>query len=212
MSVTRKLASAAALATLATIGFASAANAQVPSLPTVDQPATAPEAKQVKTTDDTDASTPGKSGMHWYSVEDDGGLVSLDDNNVGPFQVCHNDVPVNGVGGQVPVSDAIGILGISSDGNTATLIKTCNQDSQQANDGQRQAKTTHWYRWNSDDELVSVDNNNLGPVQACHNNVPVNGVGGQVPIGDVTGILGISSDGNTATSIKTCEQQSQQHN
>ena len=105
---TRRVVAAAALAAAATLTFgASAANAAV------DPGATA--------------------GMTWYAIDEDGGLVNVADNNVGPLQACHNDVPVNVIGVQVPIDDVTGLLGIASDGNSASIVKTCNQESEQDN-------------------------------------------------------------------------------
>ena len=40
---------------------------------------------------------------------------------------------MNGVGGQVPVKDITGVVGLDQDGNTATAVKTCQQGNTQAN-------------------------------------------------------------------------------
>lgn len=57
-------------------------------------------------------------------------------------------------------------------------------------------------------------NDNQVPIQACNNNVPVNGgaIAGQVPVNDIAGMLGIGADGNTATVSDDCDQNSKQHN
>jgi hypothetical protein len=144
--------------------------------------------------------------MQWYWVKGDGALVSMDANNVGPFQACHNFIPVNGVGGQVPVQDITGVVGIGQDGNRTTAVKTCEQDSAQTN-----SDVAKWYRI-GDDGLVSASNNNVGPFQACHNNVPVNGVGGQVPVPDLAGVLGLDSDANAVDQLQPCAQSSVQNN
>ena len=44
-----------------------------------------------------------------------------------------SEVPVNGVGGQVPVSDLAGVLGLGNSGNAVDTLKTCEQDSTQNN-------------------------------------------------------------------------------
>ncbi|MGH3097262.1 MAG: hypothetical protein ACRDMV_14855 [Streptosporangiales bacterium] len=198
MAVLRRLAAGAAVAAFATLGFASAANASV--------------------TDGLNGlnslSGQNEHHMQWYGVGDDGGLVSLSDNNVGPFQACHNNVPVNVVGGQVPISDIVGVLGIGSDGNWATQVHNCDQTTAQNNGDEWRADpgSEHWYRVGDDGGLVAVDENNVGPVQGCDNNVPVNVVGGQVPVDDVTGIIGIGSDGNTANLLNNCSQDTAQDN
>ncbi|WP_433163570.1 hypothetical protein [Kribbella sp. CA-247076] len=195
MQVTRKIAAAAAVATVATLGLATVVSANM-----ID------DAKS--NTGLADAASLaskgyGKGGKHWYWVKGDGSLVSVDQNNVGPFQACHNFIPVNAVGGQVPVTDITGIVGLSNDGNSATAVKTCELDSEQ-NNGK-------WYRV-GDDGLVSVSRNNVGPFQVCHNDVPVNAVGGQVPVSDLAGILGLGNDGNSVDVLKTCELDSEQDN
>ncbi|TDD29402.1 hypothetical protein E1218_04135 [Kribbella turkmenica] len=195
MQVTRKIAAAAAVATVATLGLATVVSANM-----ID------DAKS--TTGLADAASLaskgyGKGGKHWYWVKGDGSLVSVDQNNLGPFQACHNFVPVNAVGGQVPVTDITGIVGLSNDGNSATAVKTCELDSEQNN--------SKWYRV-GDDGLVSVSRNNVGPFQVCHNDVPVNAVGGQVPVSDLAGVLGLGNDGNSVDVLKTCELDSEQDN
>jgi hypothetical protein len=196
MQVTRKIAAAAAVATVATLGLATVVSANM-----IDNGTSA-------TSGLTDASAIkgyAKGGKTWYGVKDNGGLVSLNDNNVGPFQACHNDVPINAVGGSAAVDDIVGIVGISNDNNHATAVKTCEQGSEQNNNGGK------WYRV-GDDGLVSVSRNNVGPFQACHNNVPINAVGGAAAVNTISGILGFDNDNNTTDILKTCEQDSEQNN
>jgi hypothetical protein len=199
MQVTRKIAAAAAVATVATLGLATVVSANV-----LDD--TQKKAADTGLADAASLASKGgyKGGAKWNWVKSDGSLVSVDQNNVGPFQACHNFVPVNAVGGQVPVTDIVGVVGLWNDGNSATAVKTCEQDSKQTNHGK-------WYRMGNDG-LLSVSNNNVGPFQVCHNEVPVNAVGGQVPVSDLTGILGLGNDGNSVDSLKTCEQESEQNN
>jgi len=207
MQVTRKIAAAAAVATVATLGLATVVSANMLD----DNKATAGLADAASL-----ASKAGtKAAMQWYWVQGDGALVSMDANNFGPFQACHNFVPVNGVGGQVPVEDITGVIGIGQDGNSATAVKTCEQDSAQTNGNQVIAPANgadaRWYRI-GEDGVLSVSNNNFGPFEACHNNVPVNGVGGQVPVSDLAGVLGLDNDANAVDQLKTCEQSSAQDN
>jgi hypothetical protein len=198
MQVTRKIAAAAAVATVATLGLATVVSANV-----LDD--TQKKAADTGLADAASLASKayGKGGKHWYWVKGDGSLVSVDQNNVGPFQACHNFIPVNAVGGQVPVTDITGIVGLSNDGNSATAVKTCETDSKQTNG--------KWYRV-GDDGLVSVSRNNVGPFQVCHNDVPVNAVGGQVPVSDLAGVLGLGNDGNSVDVLKTCELESEQNN
>jgi hypothetical protein len=189
MQVTRKIVAAAAVATVATLGLATVVSANV-----LDD--TQKKAQDIQLADAASLASKayGKPGQMWW-VQKDGALVALDGNAVGPFQACHNFVPVNGVGGQVPVNDITGIVGIGQDGNSVTAVKTCETDSKN--------NTHKWYQAN--EGLVSVSNNAVGPFQACHNTIPVNGVGGQVPVSNLTGLLGLGQDGNSADSLETCE-------
>lgn len=196
MQVTRKIAAAAAVATVATLGLATVVSANM-----LDNPTQATDGLA----DATSVASKGYGkGGKFYWIKDSGSLVAIDRNNVGPFQACDNFVPVNGVGGQVPVTDIVGVVGLFNNGNSATAVKTCEQGSKQTNGGK-------WYRI-GDDGLVSVSENNVGPFQVCHNEVPVNGVGGQVPISDLSGILGLGNNHNSTDLLKTCEQDSTQNN
>jgi hypothetical protein len=175
------------VATVATLGLATVVSANV-----LDD--TQKKAQDSNLADAASMVSKGYAG-HWWGVRRDGSLVAVDGNAVGPFQACHNFVPVNGVGGQVPVNDITGIVGLGQNGNTATAVKTCETGS---------ANNTHkWYR--AEGGIVSVSNNAVGPFQACHNTVPVNGVGGQVPVSNLTGLLGIGQNGNSVDSLETCE-------
>jgi len=186
MQVTRKIVAAAAAATVATLGLATVVSANV-----IDD---AKSGANLADAASLTSKAQGYAGKMWW-VQKDGALVALDGNAVGPFQACHNFVPVNGVGGQVPVNDITGIVGFGQDGNSVTAVKTCETDSKN--------NTHKWYR--AHEGIISVSNNAVGPFQACHNTVPVNGVGGQVPVSNLTGLLGIGQDGNSADSLETCE-------
>jgi hypothetical protein len=134
----------------------------------------------------------------WYWIKSDGSLVAITNKIVGPFQACQTVVPADGVGGQLPVTDITGVVGV--DGSSVTAVKTCGQDSTQA--------SGDWYRLGADG-VVSVSGNNAGPFQVCHNEIPVDGVTGQLPVSDLADILGL---GNGADVLKTCEQVASQHN
>jgi hypothetical protein len=198
MQVTRKIAAAAAVATVATLGLATVVSANV-----LDD--TQKKAADTGLADAASLASKGysKAAKQWYWVKGDGSLVAVDHNTVGPFQACHNFVPVNAVGGQVPVTDIVGVVGLLNDGNSVTAVKTCEQNTKQNND--------QYYRM-GDDGLLSVSDNVVGPFQVCHNEVPVNAVGGQVPISDLTGILGLGNDDNSVDALKTCEQDTNQSN
>jgi hypothetical protein len=125
MQVTRKIAAAAAVATVATLGLATVVSA---NMLTDTQ-------KGSGLADAASLASKGydKGGKHWYWVKDNGSLVSVDQNNIGPFQACHNFIPVNAVGGQVPVTDITGIVGLDNDGNSVDVLKTCELESEQDN-------------------------------------------------------------------------------
>ncbi|MGH3383614.1 MAG: hypothetical protein ACRDO1_03460 [Nocardioidaceae bacterium] len=155
--------------------------------------------------DGNTASTDKNCDQDSYQANgDDGGdessLVNVSDNNVGPFQACNNNVPVNVLGGQGAGSDAAGVGGFDNDGNTASTNKDCEQESYQDNGD------------DGDGSLVNVSDNNVGPFQACNNNVPVNVLGIQGAFGDVAAVLGFDNDGNSTSTDKNCEQESYQHN
>ena len=202
MQVTRKIAAAAAVATVATLGLATVVSANVlddTQKKAADTGLADAASLASKKTGYGDHSSPKK----WYAIQDDGSLIALDDNNVGPFQACDNFVPVNVLGVQVPVKDIVGIVGLSNDGNSATAVKTCEQEAGQNHKGK-------WYRA-GDDGLISVSDNNVGPFQVCHNEVPVNVLGVQVPVSDLAGVLGLGNDGNSVDQLKTCEQEAGQN-
>jgi hypothetical protein len=198
MQVTRKIVAAAAVATVATLGLATVVSANV--LDDAQQ-----KAQATGLADAASAASKGydMGGQHWAWVKKDGGLVAIDDNNVGPFQACHNFGSGTGIGGNVPVSDVVGIVGWGNDGNSVTAVKTCEQGNEQNN-----------RKWVKADRhgLVSVSNNNVGPWQACHNELSATGIGGNVPLTNLSGILGFDNDGNSVDTLKTCEQDSEQNN
>lgn len=196
MQVTRKIAAAAAVATVATLGLATVVSANV-----LDD--TQKKAQDSGLADAASLASKTYGGKHWAWVKKDGSLVNLDDNNVGPFQACHNFGSGTGIGGNVPVDDVVGIVGWGNDNNSVTAVKTCEQGSKQNN--------SKWYKV-GDDGLVSVSRNNVGPFQACHNELSATGIGGNVPLTNLSGILGLDNDNNSVDSLKTCEQDSMQNN
>jgi hypothetical protein len=57
-----------------------------------------------------------------------------------------------------------------------------------------------------------MSRNNVGPFQACHNELSATGIGGNVPLTSLAGVLGAFNDGNSVDTLKTCEQDSEQNN
>jgi hypothetical protein len=197
MQVTRKIAAAAAVATVATLGLATVVSANV-----LDD--TQKKAQDSGLADAASVASKAYGGNHgWYGVKRDGKLVALDDNNIGPFQACHLFGSGTGIGGNVPASDVTGVVGFFNDGNSVTAVKTCEQGNDQAN--------RKWYKM-GDDGVVSVSRNNVGPFQACHNELSATGIGGNVPLTNLAGVLGAFNNGNSIDTLKTCEQDSTQNN
>jgi len=195
MQVTRKIAAAAAVATVATLGLATVVSANMLDGAT----------KGTDLADQVSSASQGyaKGGAkHWYWVKKDGGLVAVDGNRVGPFQACHNQASGAGIGGAINADDVAALVGIDSDGNSATAVKTCEQDNEQ---------NRKWYKADGNG-VVSVSDNKLGPWQVCHNEISGTGIGGNVPLSNPTGILGLDNDGNSIDSLKTCEQATSQNN
>jgi len=196
MQVTRKIAAAAAVATVATLGLATVVSANV--LDDTQKKAEVGGLADAASAASAKGYGHGHKGHQWYGVFDDGSLIALDDNKIGPFQACDNFVPVNVLGVQVPVKDVIGIIGLDQNANQATAVKTCEQETGQNG-------PSKWYRA-GDDGLLSVSGNKVGPFQVCHNEVPVNVLGVQVPVSDINGLLGLDQNGNGTDQLKTCEQ------
>lgn len=204
MSVFRRVAVTAAAAAILTVGAASTASAElVPGLPELPV-----LSGLLGGNGEHETIAPGDEGTRWYGVKKSGGLVEITDNNLGPFQACNNDVPINAVGGAVDASGLFAILG--SDGNSLTEIRNCDQSSAQLNDGEGAlpAKAA-WYKVESDGSLINIEDNNFGPFQVCNNDVPINAVGGA---GVISGLVGILSDGNSAETVRACSQESLQDN
>lgn len=127
MQVTRKIAAAAAVATVATLGLATVVSANV-----LDD--TQQKAQDTGLADAASLASKAYGGNHgWYGVKRDGGLLAIDDNNVGPFQACHNELSATGIGGNVPLTNLAGVLGAFNNGNSIDTLKTCEQDSTQNN-------------------------------------------------------------------------------
>ncbi|GAA1547886.1 hypothetical protein GCM10009804_00310 [Kribbella hippodromi] len=197
MQVTRKIVAAAAVATVATLGLATVVSANV-----LDD--TQKKAQDMGLADAASAASKAYGGNHgWYGVKKNGDLVAIDDNNIGPFQACHLFGSGTGIGGNVPASDVVGVVGFFNNGNSVTAVKTCEQGSEQNN--------RKWYKADGNG-ILSVSRNNVGPFQACHNELSATGIGGNVPLTNLSGVLGLGNDGNSVDTLKTCEQDSAQNN
>jgi hypothetical protein len=203
MQVTRKIAAAAAVATVATLGLATVVSANM--IDDTSAKANSSLADAASVASKVTKATDGNGGLpQWYWVTTDGSLVAITGGLVGPFQGCQNFVPVDGVGGQVPVTDITGVVGLLSDGSSVTAVKTCVQDSTRA--GKTQANK--WYRMGTDG-LLSVSRSNVGPFNVCHNEIPVTGLGDQVPLSDLASLMDLGNVDNSTDVLKTCEQLTQ---
>ncbi|GAA2819362.1 hypothetical protein [Kribbella solani] len=197
MQVTRKIVAAAAVATVATLGLATVVSANV-----LDD--TQKKAQDMGLADAASAASKAYGGNHgWYGVKKNGDLVAIDDNNIGPFQACHLFGSGTGIGGNVPANDVVGVVGFFNNGNSVTAVKTCEQGNEQNN--------RKWYKADGHG-VLSVSRNNVGPFQACHNELSATGIGGNVPLTNLSGVLGLGNDGNSVDTLKTCEQDSEQNN
>src|SRR5689334_25427282 len=98
MQVTRKIAAAAAVATVATLGLATVVSANV--LDDTQKKAEVGGLADAASAASAKGYGHGHKGHQWYGVFDDGSLIALDDNKIGPFQACDNFVPVNVLGVQ----------------------------------------------------------------------------------------------------------------
>lgn len=61
---------------------------------------------------------------HGHDTKVSSGVINVNNNQI-PIQVCGNGVPGNALGGQVPVDDVLGQIGLGSDGGSAILDTGC---------------------------------------------------------------------------------------
>ena len=124
MQVSRKIVAAAAVATVATLGLATVVSANV-----LDD--TQKKAQETGLADAASLASKatGATGVasKWYAIQGDGALVAIDNNNVGPFQACHNFGSCTGIGGNVPVDDVVGIVGWGNDASTGWATTACSR-------------------------------------------------------------------------------------
>lgn len=138
-----------------------------------------------------------------FGPGDNGGLVNVSHDQV-PVQVCGNDVPVNVLGGQVPVHGVGAALGVLTAGSSTTS----NQDNScHMMNGQNNAAYVGGWGMDGRKVIPASDNGGLVnvshvqvPVQVCNNTVPVNVIGVQVPLDQLTGALGLGTANSSTTS------------
>jgi len=136
---------------------------------------------------------------------DNGGLINVSHDQV-PVQVCGNDIPVNVIGGQVPVhgvAAALGLLGTDTN-TTANGDSSCHLKNNQNNDAYLPGCSNCG---EGGGVLPASDNGGLVnvshvqvPVQLCNNTIPVNVIGIQVPLSQISAALGLANNGGSTTS------------
>jgi hypothetical protein len=139
-----------------------------------------------------------------------------------PIQACNDVVPVNGVGGDVPLAGIAAALSALSAGSTniASSDTSCHQSSAQADTTTTTTTGTdsgtgtgHRSAGGNSNSVVNLSNNQL-PIQLCNDTVPVNGVGGLVPAQGLAGALSILSPGSITSAFQdsSCTAASNQTN
>ncbi|AXV09241.1 hypothetical protein DVS28_a4580 [Euzebya pacifica] len=164
----------------------------------------------------------------------DGNNISAAGDNQVNAQACHNQVPVNALGVQVPVQEVAPVVGADAlgDGTDSTVEQddSCNQAAGQSNDSSAstddetdEADADDADDGNDDAALVDASGNNVGVAddnqvnaQVCHNQVPVNALGVQVPVQEIDSALGLGllNDGSDSTTAQDeqCNAESAQQN
>lgn len=158
----------------------------------------------------------------------DFGVVNLSHNQI-PVQLCNDTVPVNVIGGQVPIQNLLIALGL---GNPAGSTNAQSNSSCHQNTGQldNNSRSGHWCKdcdhqmdavrsdgpstvirqdgpgdggSGGDFGVVNLSHNQI-PIQVCNDTIPVNVIGIQVPLQNVAASLGLLSPaGNTNASQDT---------
>ncbi|MGH3206500.1 MAG: hypothetical protein ACRDNO_01930 [Trebonia sp.] len=129
-------------------------------------------------------------------------VVNVSGNQV-PVEACGNDAYGNIIGGQVPVEGDALVASLLSPGSvtkaTAVNNRGCKMDNNESNrDGNGHA-------------LVNATGNQV-PVEACGNDLFINGIGGQVPLYGLDGALSVLSPGSITKSKAVNNQGCTSHN
>lgn len=209
----------------------------------------------------------GAATANHHDDDDGSSVVDASDNNAQvPAQVCHNHVPVNVLGVQVPVQEIAAAVGLpigSDESSSSGPDSSCDQASGQENHGGSGQKNGGPGQENdeegpqpadknpehhsdeggyqndeprrgndglipllpvsaataNDDDDSSVvdasDNNVQALAQVCHNHVPVNVLGVQVPVQEIAASLGLpigSDESPSSGPDSSCDQASGQEN
>jgi hypothetical protein len=133
-------------------------------------------------------------------------IVNVSNNQV-PIQACGNDAYGNIIGGQVPAQGDAVVGSLLSPGSI-TKAKAIN------NRGCKM-KNNETNRGDAEGGLVKATGNQV-PVQACGNDLFINGFGGQVPLYGLAGALSVLSPGSvtksTAVNNQGCKMKNNETN
>ena len=129
-------------------------------------------------------------------------VVNVSGNQV-PIEACGNDAYGNIIGGQVPVQGDALVASLLSPGSvtkaTAVNNRGCKMDNKESN------------RHGNGSAVVNATGNQV-PVEACGNDLFINGIGGQVPLYGLDGALSVLSPGSITKSKAVNNQGCTSHN
>jgi hypothetical protein len=139
-------------------------------------------------------------GSHHPSV------VNVSNNQV-PIQACGNDAYGNIIGGQVPVEGNAVVGSLLSPGSVTKAKAVNNRGCEM--------KNNETNRHDDQGGLVKATGNQV-PVQACGNDLFINGIGGQVPLYGLSGALSVLSPASvtksTAVNNQGCKMKNNETN
>ncbi|HEX3512465.1 MAG TPA: hypothetical protein VHT26_00470 [Trebonia sp.] len=129
-------------------------------------------------------------------------IVNVSNNQV-PIEACGNDAYGNIFGGQVPAEGDAVVASLLSPGSVtkakAVNNRGCKMDNNESN------------RHDDEGGLVKATGNQV-PVEACGNDLLLNGAGGQVPLYGLDGALSVLSAGSITKSTAVNNQGCTSHN
>jgi hypothetical protein len=123
-------------------------------------------------------------GAHHPSV------VNVSNNQV-PIEACGNDAYGNIIGGQVPAQGDAVVGSLLSPGSVTKAKAVNNRGCEM--------KNNETNRHDDEGGLVKATGNQV-PVEACGNDLFINGIGGQVPLYGLAGALSVLSPGSVTKS------------
>ena len=133
-------------------------------------------------------------------------VVNVSNNQV-PVEACGNDAYGNIIGGQVPVE---------GDALVASLLSPSSVTKAKAvNNRGCEMKNNETNKHDDEGGLVKATGNQV-PVEACGNDLFINGIGGQVPLYGLDGALSVLSPGSvtksTAVNNQGCKMKNNETN